>query len=54
MNLSKYYANTFKKIKVDDFEKEELQLQKTCGLAYVEKIVIQLTTGGQKNGASIC
>lgn len=53
MSLPEYYANTFKKIKVNDCEKEEIQLQKTCGLAYVEKMIIQLTTGGQKNGASI-
>lgn len=54
MNLPQYYKAAFNKIKVKDSEQEELQLQKICGLAYVEKIIIKLTTGGKKNGTSLC
>lgn len=53
MKLPEYYAAAFNKISVDDCEKEEEQLLKTSGIAYVEKIVKVLTTGGNVNGAGL-
>lgn len=53
MNLSEYYAKAFKKITVADADHEEEQLLKTCGLAYIEKIIITLTKGGNVNGSGI-
>lgn len=50
MNLKKYYAGTFKNVKVKDAEREEEQLIKTCGLAYVEKIITDMIKGGNTNG----
>ena len=47
MKLTDYYGKNYKKIQVDDTEKEEEQLLKTCGLAYVEKIIVKLATGGK-------
>lgn len=52
MNIPSYYESTFKKITMCDFDKEEIQLQKTSGLAYVEKIIQLLTTGGRINGTN--
>lgn len=48
MNLPYYYGKFFKGMKVEDSKKEEIRLQKTCGLAYVEKLIISLTTVGGK------
>ena len=53
IGLPDYYEKFFPMITVDDSEEEELQLQKTCGLAYVERIIAKLTTGGNLNGTSI-
>ncbi len=39
MKLTEYYSKYFPTIKIDDVENEEMQLQKTCGFAYVEKII---------------
>lgn len=39
MRLVEYYNSNFPMIKIDDAENEEMQLQKTCGFAYVEKII---------------
>lgn len=50
MELSAYYQKTFKYIKIADHESEELQLLKTSGLAYIEKIIIAMCKGGYKNG----
>lgn len=47
MNLQKYYKENFQDIKVLDAEDEESQLMKTCGFAYVEKLIEKLT-GGEK------
>ena len=47
MGLVAYYEKCFKKIRVDDAGSEEEQLQKICGLAYVEKIIGEMTTGGK-------
>lgn len=44
MNLSSYYEKNFK-IKIKDSVEEELQLQKTSGLSYIEKLIISLTGG---------
>ena len=41
---------TFKNVKVKDAEREEEQLIKTCGLAYVEKIITDMIKGGNTNG----
>ncbi len=53
MGLPTYYEKYIKKIRIDDVEREEEQLQKTCGLAYVEKIIGAMTTGGKGNGSGI-
>lgn len=53
MDIKEYYAKAFKKIKVEDAENEEVQLLKTSGLAYVEKIMIALIKGGDVNGTDI-
>lgn len=53
MNLPEYYAKAFKKVKVKDSEIEEEQLLKTSGLAYVEKIIMALATGGKTNGTDL-
>ena len=53
MKLSRYYDSEFGTIKVDDSDKEEKQLLKTCGLAYVEKIISEMCIGGSKNGSVI-
>lgn len=52
MKLIDYYKKAFKNIQVSDFDTEELQLIKTCGLAYVEKIIVAICKGGDKNGSS--
>lgn len=46
MNLPHYYEKTFKSVKIKDLDNEEEQLYKTCGLAYVEKLIISLIKGG--------
>ena len=51
MRLVDYYAKAFKDIFVEDAENEEAQLLKTCGLAYVEKIIIVMCKGGNLNGS---
>lgn len=53
MKLCGYYAGTFQDIRVEDSEKEEIQLLKTCGLAYIEKIIAAMCEGGKRNGAGI-
>lgn len=53
MGLTDYYEKCFKRIRVDDAESEEVQLQKTCGLAYVEKLIGAMTTGGKANGTDL-
>lgn len=53
MNLPKYYNEKFELIKVEDVDKEEIHLQKTCGLTYIEKIVAILATGGNVNGTDL-
>lgn len=54
MNLPAYYGKLFKKIRISNSEKEEEQLLKTSGLAYVEKIIASLATGGKVNGTGVC
>ena len=53
MKLDVYYSEAFKNILVKDDENEEKQLIKTSGLAYVEKIIITLCEGENKNGSDI-
>ncbi len=53
MNLVRYYTENFKDIHIQDAENEETQLLKTCGFAYVEKIIEGLTAGGRKNGTDL-
>ena len=54
VNLPYYYRKYFKNIRVQNTKQEEKQLIKTCGLAYVEKIISRLTKGGQVNGTGLC
>lgn len=44
MNLGQYYKEVFPEIDVPDNEVEEIQLYKTCGMAYVEKIIKKYIT----------
>lgn len=53
MGLPQYYARQFKEIKIKDSRQEEVQLLKTCGLAYVEKLITAFTGGGNANGAGV-
>lgn len=48
IKLTEYYAKGFKDITVADFDTEERQLIKTCGLAYIEKIIIAMCKGENK------
>ena len=54
MKLVDYYTKKFKNIVIKDAENEETQLVKTSGLAYIEKIIIEICKGGNKNGSSVC
>lgn len=54
MRLTDYYKKAFKNIQVADSDTEEEQLLKTCGLAYIEKIIVAMCKGGDKNGSGIC
>lgn len=54
MKLIDYYKKAFKNIQVEDADTEEEQLLKTCGLAYIEKIIVAMCKGGDKNGSSTC
>ena len=47
MNLGKYYKKTFPYIKIRNNPKEEIQLQKTCGLLYVEQLIKKYSRGGK-------
>ncbi len=53
MRLADYYKNAFKNIQVADSNTEEEQLLKNCGLSYVEKIIVAMCKGGDKNGSGI-
>ena len=53
MKLTDYYKKAFKNIQVVDSETEEKQLLKTSGLAYIEKIIVAMCKGGDKNGSGI-
>ncbi len=54
MNLPAYYAENFPNIKVQNGKNEESNLLKTCGLAYIEKLIIMLITGGKTNDKGLC
>lgn len=47
MKLVDYYEEHFPKIVVEDKEREEEQLLKTCGLAHVEQIIKEYIKGGK-------
>lgn len=47
MRLVDYYEKHFPKIVVEDKEREEEQLLKTCGLAHVEQIIKECIKGGK-------
>ena len=47
MKLVDYYKEHFPKIVVEDKEREEEQLLKTCGLAHVEQIIKEYIKGGK-------
>lgn len=51
MGLIDYYKKAFKNIHIDDSDAEEEQLLKTCGLAYIEKVIVSMCKGGDKNGS---
>ncbi len=53
MGLAGYYAKNFRNIKVRDTVIEERQLWKTSGMAYTEKIIKGIATGGKRNGSDI-
>lgn len=47
MNLNEYYKNRFPTIEIEDSDKEETQLLKNCGIAYVEEIIKGYAKGGR-------
>lgn len=47
MGISNYYSINFPKIQILDSKQEEIQLLKTCGLAYIEEILKGYTEGGK-------
>ncbi|MCI9175335.1 MAG: hypothetical protein HFH49_10400 [Lachnospiraceae bacterium] len=47
MNFSEYYEKRFGIRKVADAEQEEEQLIKTCGMAYLEKMIANCVQGGK-------
>ena len=47
MKLADYYEEHFPNIVVKDIGREEEQLLKTCGLAYVEQIIKEYIKGGK-------
>ncbi len=53
MDLSDYYTSEFPGIRVSDSENDAVQLQKTCGLAYIEKIILAIVEREGNNGAGI-
>lgn len=53
MKLTDYYSKRFKTVKIPNSSQEEKQLLKTCGFAYVEKIINSFITGGQINGTDL-
>lgn len=46
MKLENYYENVLKLEKINDSNKEETQLLKTCGLSYLEKVIANYIQGG--------
>ncbi len=54
LKLVDYYHKYYPDIKVEDSENEDIQLLKTCGISYVEKIIKTFNKGGSVNGTSIC
>lgn len=47
MNLEKYYKKVFPYIKIADKSEEEIQLLKTCGILYVERLIKEYARGGK-------
>ena len=52
MNLEGYYNQILPDIEVESSTKEEVQLQKTCGLKYIERLIIKYLKGGIKDVAN--
>lgn len=47
MNLPQYYEDIFGIEKIPNIKQEEMQLINTCGLAYLEKIIVNYIQGGK-------
>lgn len=53
LKLDHYYYKEFPNIEVEDNHKEEVQLQKTCGLLFIEELIKQYAQGGKKDGTNL-
>lgn len=47
MNLDKYYQKALPHIRIEDNPAEEIQLQKTCGILYIEQLIKEYARGGK-------
>lgn len=47
MKLEKYYQKAFPHIKIEDNSAEEIQLQKACGILYIEQLIKEYAQGGK-------
>lgn len=47
MNLEHYYLKEFPQIKIEDHPREEIQLLKTCGMLYIERLIKEYSKGGR-------
>lgn len=47
MRLENYYTKIFPQISIEDSSKEEIQLQKTCGILYIEQLIKEYIKGGR-------
>lgn len=54
MKLPEFYSKYYPEIKIRDEDTEEIQLQKTCGLKYIESMIKIYSTGGKVNGTGLC
>lgn len=54
MNLLEFYEKNYPEIQIQDADSEEIQLQKTCGLKYIEAMIKLYSTGGKINGTNLC
>lgn len=54
MNLLEFYNKNYPEIQIQDEDSEEVQLQKVCGLKYIEEMIKLCSMGGKINGTNLC